>query len=123
MNKASHLVLTVFRVALFIVTAATVIISPFVMKVWKEGEGHQLSIEKAQKEKKLKILRSKSEAIKVNIKELSSSRRLMKYAKDSLSIKEAGPENVVVLKRQADGQVQEKKDDALQRLKEMVKPE
>lgn len=123
MNRVSHLILTIFRVTLFIVTAATVIISPFVMKVWKEGEGHQLSIKKAQKVKKLKVLRSKSEAIEVNIKELTSNRRLMRYAADSLSIREAGPENVVVLKRQADGQVQERKDDALQRLKEMVKPE
>lgn len=123
MNKTAHLILTIFRVTLFVITAATVIISPFIMKVWKEGEGHQLSIEKSQKEKKLKALRSKSEAIEVNIKELSSSRRLMKYAADSLPIREAGPENVVVLRRQADGQVEEKNDDALQRFKEMVKPE
>lgn len=123
MNKFLHMVLTVFRVVLFVVTAATLIISPFIMKVWKEGEGHQLSIKKAQREKKLKTFRSRSAALEIDIKELTSNRRLVQYAAESLSIYEAGPENVVVLRRQPDGQVLEKKETVLQRFKEMVKPE
>lgn len=104
MRKRAGL-LSILKGILLITSVVAIVVSPFMAKVWKEGEGLFLSRRKSSLERRLTELQSDAAVIEVDIHSLLTASRLRAYADDSLEVKRPGERDILVLRREKDGQV------------------
>ncbi len=114
-------IFSLLRLLLFVIAGATLLLTPFLAKVWKEGEGHRLSVKKAKLEQLLIKEKSKSTTVELEIKQLLSTQRLRKYAEDSLPLRQPKAAEIIVLRREEDGQVLQQEVGLFESLRDMMR--
>jgi len=105
---------------LLIGAVALLLFAPLMVQVWKEGEVVQYARLRDESQHTLDALNDECVVLESRIQKLSAVARLSAYGKDSLGLMVPMPEQVVVVRRRASGELIAKKITLWIRLKRWV---
>ncbi|MGM0442643.1 MAG: hypothetical protein ACQEQV_00470 [Fibrobacterota bacterium] len=121
--KALFLIFRVLRGFAAVTILGAVIVGPFVLKIWKEGEGQYLSMQRLAVRKELLEVESRISSLELEIRDLTSAEHLLKYTDSIDDIHKAPREDIFVLRRKSSGAYRKSDDPLGDLIKKYMRPQ